>query len=1403
MLTRCTDKLLSIVSFDDANDYKQFENYFRAIVGSALSECKDIDGFLKKCSIVVNGENEELTREVYLNCRILMSCDDMDSICLSSNRAAVLAKKLGKSCSVVAVDDVAEWFMESLGLSEDEEEPDTTWGSYDDDDYIDESEDEVEETISDNLGEDAEEDENDAISEDIEVIHKNIRNYYSQYYVGIVKELSKRYTAMFESGYEVIKPAGILTKDGLIGLSGNKKVVKKSNVSLSSIYKLLSERMHIVEIESRSNVRIADTIYEMYSNGSNAMLYFPNKLLEYAFGRKAPSGDNQESLNTYENHASASNWSAYCESEVKKSLLSVVSGSVVRFVYTNTDDGNYFTEEMITMLRDFLKYFEQCLSLCLLMVEYKTNSSEYMEELFSIKIRVCDPRNSLGYEDITPDIINTAFMGSTGDVPFSYKPRFEEEVFVKEYAHEFNHDSSQAMPLFSYKAYESLKSQGVMPTWDKMILGMFEDGTILVNGKKGVSLGNNLTHQIDAGSRAGKGVMTLNILVSAILSRKKIFYADRKPDMASMLKNLSPNMFVVNGGAYNPKDDNYGTFSNRDSWVNLENIPDYLCDTLNLSKTWDDLGDIFYMRALKLIIGIIMARGKGYYNRKELGGESGIMFVVDEFKNFQDGFSIIVRKMLSSLPASMDLYPKTLAEIKKLEDKGKDLEVQNTMDSLNISYNDGAFYSLSFLNSLVSDVRKMDELRDASFSLEELASSDIFVIGQSLKHGPISASKFDDILKAGRYKSIGRKGVTSGSTNSIDLSTESFAYSLIDFKKSDAFFGRNMEDGRSVYLAQMDKNSKAYGRLDDKASNFAYLNTFTNDVRKKIVSGNVKDNIAIANSCVYFKPFLVLNDAVKGDTYTEQMFARCAGPNPSNPWASREDIIMENFNGDSNDPFLNYAVDLRGYLDLIGASSYSDILADSSHIANFVVRNCLGYNGDWLSFITDLRPQYIFTVGDVMEGIKYYFTYGSLDDKKPKYLTPEKNPVIEEFRKFHPSLFGLEGANGIVDNVSSGGSVLDFMSPEIEEIVRAEEMNDIFDKKEEAYDDIINDNAMRTLVKDNQTYFSEDDEIDLWGESEEGIDDTVPSSQSTSNQDSAVEIDRILRRLEELGVNVKTDYIASEKDFFDSEEFGKNLHRNAQGILEEFKDAEETVYNEDIRFDDSIESYEELVDIVSRDVISKFGGLNEITSFKAIGGSIVVNGYHYKCKLGLKMSNSLPYDLRKEINSGNISRLFDYRYLLRMPRLRDLEFDSLSFVYDYVSYGMGYGSVVSVDLFFRDLKSLQCLCIGDKLFNRNDYMSKIKGDDVFYKPRTATKLADFSEDFLSRFSKNSWSFTKNTMNSKKYGKVVKFLGVSAGLAATGVSAAGNLSIRGGRKIFTGIKNIGSSLKELLEETKDY
>lgn len=1373
-----------------------FIQNFRVIAGSDLDDCGDSTGFFSEIGLNLSGSDDSLSEEIALNTMILMS--GRSDMPLSRNRAKLIAeKKMKRSFRDSDFDGMMSWYLGS----EDDEDLDE-WSTDDLEDEedelptgdleeLEEGEDEVD---TGDLDEEMEEEETTSSKSKISAEDKErILGYYNQFYKGILSELVKRYTSMFSSGYEVIKPVGVLGRMGMYSLSGT-NMVEDMNAVSRRMYLNFANRMGFVECDDRSNIKIGEKIYSMYNEGNGVPVYFPRKMVEYAFGREAPSGDDQNSLKTYTKHSNASNWSTYCEKEVKSSLIQVIKASVLKFVIETArrDDIEYYDDSIANRLKDFLGYMLLCLSTCILVVEYKRRKRGYEEDVYSFKVRVCDPLNRLENVDMTEVIINDCFMGSTGDVPFSYPVREEKEVFVREFAHEFNHDSSQASPLFAYKAYLSLRDQNVEPDWNNMILGTFEDGSILRNGKHGVNLCARLTHHIDAGSRAGKGVMTLAIMASGIYSKKIPFYLDRKPDMASMFKSLSPNMFVVNGAVYGT-DDTYGTFASQDSWINENNIPDYICNILECGKSWVDLGDLFYMRALKLVMGIIIARGSGGLDDPKIGGSNGILLVVDEFKNFQENYALLVSKFKNNLPASEDKYDIERSNLDKLLEKHgeESSEYKSQLARFMRSYNNETFYSLSYLNSMVTDLEFLSTKRDAGFNPIENSLSDIFVIGQNLEHGDLDFAEFREMLTTGRYKSCGRKGVTG--SYKIDFTKDSFGYSMVSFKTCDAFFGRNMEDGREVYLAQTNKSSKACGRLDDKASNFAYMSSFTDETRRKIIGGKVSDNIELANNCVYFKPFLVLNDAKEGDTYTTQMFKRCAGPNENEPWVTPDEIIRDNPNADGS--FVNEAVGFEGYLRLMGIGNYSDILERGSDVANYVVQSLLGYPGDWFDFITDLRPEWLFTIKDIVEA--YRSGYASLLSK------PDKNPVTMEFSKFNPSIFGLESSGEHLD-----GDLEDYYDFETQMMSNDIDMADIFEDEEEySCGDSRESRYEDTLDLDEEfnldDFMYEDVKEEPVSASEEDIEDVLRNNGDSKDAIIAELLERI-KKLESMLTSGRTEnYSRPEMDYYADPSFGEKIFENTMNEYGYRKSSDKSIFNDRIDFDGGVDSYAQLVDLITNDVLRKFGGVENIVSFKVIGGSIIVNGYYYRCKAGDIFARNLPYDVRMEINAGNIGRLFHYEYLLAMPRLRDIEFDSVAFVYDYVSYAMGYGSKVSVDLFFRDILSLQCLCIGKKLFRRATFMEDIRNDDTFYNPRASERFANYSEELLGRGNKSSWEFTKGMMNSKKYGKVVKTLGVAGGLAATGVTGAGKLAVKGGRKAWQGIASLGRSFKGMMDDSSKF
>lgn len=1337
-------ELLDIVE----KNSKSFEVVFRSVAGSRLAECSklNLEGYnaLNACML---GGNENLTSEILLDTLAILSCDKNSDICLNMKSSRVVAK-LYKGCNIKNIVSREELENILVGTSNESLKKDVE---------VNEEEEEKEEVAK----------------EEEQSNRKELQEFYKPYYKAIVEELMKRYNDLFASGYELFKPFGILVEDGCVSLSGSD--VKYSDKTASSLmmYKFFKDKLCFQLDESRSLVNIGNSMYSNYLSGKK-LLYFPYKMLEFAYGRKSPTGDRQNSLHTYPECAEGKVWSSY-KSILYKSIERLVwvclEGYVTNQAMSKGID--YKSVEIIQGVGDFLDYVKKCLSICLLFIDYKSNNG--IPSVF--KIRVCDPNNSLGNEDLTRNIINTVFMGATGSDSFSYKPRIEEDSLVKEYSHEFNHSESQAMPLFAYRAFEILKGQGFSLSWDNMILGKFEDGTILRNGTRGISLGSKLTHVIDAGSRAGKGVMTLSILVSAICSRKVIFYLDRKPDMASVLKKIAPEMFVVNGADYVPKHDCYNQYTNQDSLINKSNIPKAVTDILKCGIDWNALGDMFYMRALKLVMGIILARGReGLSSNDAYGGKNGIFLVVDEFKNFQDGFSNIIDKMLSVIPpdaTSCDVHlSKMETELEKKEE-GKKNNYKEYSNLYKESCKTENYYALSYLNSLITDIEFSSSLRDAGFSSEEVELSDVFVIGQHLKHGSLEYRGFKDALGVGgRYKTIGRTGVPREVRDKLNITTESFGYSLVMFKTADAFFGRNREDGREVYLAQTNSSSNACGRLDDKASNFAYLNDFNEDVRKRIVSGRVSDNIEIANKCTYFKPFLLLNDSTSD--FVEPMYDRVRAH------VSKEQVIAE-YPDNQDSSKLNKAVGLEEYLKLTGTSDYVDILSKGAEIANMIVKK-LGYTGNgsnaplWFQFITDLRVEWMFTVKDICDVAA---------GRVPDLHNPSINSVTREFYRFDKSM-GMSDVRA--EEQASTGFIKDVGVPD-----------DDYSDFDEQYSN--RDCETGFAMGDGEILDSINDEFDFWYDGED--DDILQDNTKDSTKDTFSNFCKTSNDVKEMNqiVDWINELIASRKIDFEVGSNGfeaKVVDNPKEDRVAPISDLGEKMSKVPL-YDDNVPiqiNMERLSDIITDDLIAKYAGIERIRHFGVIGGNIKVNGYFYRCKINKNFASSIPYDIRCEINSGNIAVLFNYSSLLHMPNLTELEFDSPSFVYDYVCPLLGSNSL-NLDLFFKRFKRLVVLKIGNKVYTREDYISRRNEASTFNKTmRIADNYALALDKAMGKGKSSSWSYAKRSFRNKKDKLWIR--AGKWGIGATGavVSGTAQVATKVGRATPKVISGLSKGIKEI-------
>lgn len=1520
--------LKSLIKECDEDQKGTISVYFRMLTKGNLNVCGECEcsGFLKEYGITLSGTDSSVTMDTLMDCICLLLAEiDKDySLIYTTDGGLDLAKKKGFKGTRGSLEEslgLLESVVGGTGSAEekddDDEEDFPDRGENDEDDIptgelepepvpvqepvvkVEEpvvkvaeepkaEEPKVSEPVAKTTEEPTAKEPEEPKKEDKEYSQEDldsIDSYYNSFIMSTINNLSSAYTDMFQSGYELTSFAGVVTEKGITKLSGQ-AVKYLQTMQMNQLSSLLRSKMGLeggsgrVCME-RSNTAIANRVYDSYvttknSGGSFRPLYFPYKMLEFAYGRMAPSGDDQNALTNYPKHANSNNWKSYCSSEVRQSLSKLLRSCVRKFVTSRTNSKDeWMTTGIDDQVKEYLEYLEMCLSICILVVDWKeTNSDLGMSSVDSFKIRICDPYNTIN-TDITPEILNRVFMNSLGVDAYSFKPIYYGNN-IKEFAHEFNHLKATAMPLFAYKAAEVLKEQGVQVNMENMVLGKGIDDRILKNGENSnIDITRNITHFITAGSRAGKGVMTLNILAAGIASGRNIFYLDNKPDMASLFKNLCSEMFVVNGSDCQEAYDSYGYF--RDLRTELDGsemlqrkFPGYVRDAFNIkSCTLTSLGDLVYLRALRLVLAIIISiyTSDTCKNDPRLGGQDGIMLIADETSNTAKKIQALLTKLYSIIPPNcLEVeYAKYNSGNFKTE---ADRESKKTL--LDRFFYDGAFYALAYVSYLVDDIQFFDEKVNAGSDPTMVKNLDIFAIGQSLDIPPIDISNI-----TGLSSGIGRYGKLEKDTGiyknfRLPLKNSDILYKLLAFQDSrvDAFFGNNTEDGRSRYMQQTKKESDAFGRIDKKARNFAYIKSFQLSDRDIIASSS--GGMSIANNkdkTVYFKPFLILNDNC--NPYVGQLLEAC-----------KENHILDDVKVEiqdkTNPSKFDDGIGFPGYLKMImpeGCSVY-DVLKRSGDIANYVVKEKLGYtDGDWFDFCLDHRVEWMFGIRDLVAAIS-----GSEKKEDIGFFNRRVDKHLSEFYKFR-ELSGqaikdeesgeasaklLDGSYAEMDGVKSSSerAMRQLFASSMPKVEPEEDPDDYPEDDPDDFPDDFPDDPI-DLDEDDYDEDDEEDEDDLEDDPEvdpyktewererakkEIRDDIVegrqhrgvPNERPKVSRDSMSaaekiaegicsqdELSEIISRLQSLGFTIQYNgnptteqpvFTAPERnpryseptvykdDDEDDIKFRKRRTHNKFFSNNRVESRAGRKLDDRFNFSDgeSIESFENLVRYITKDVLATFGGRDRVKSFKCKGGSIIINGYVYKCHVGSEMARSLPYDIRARLGASCVASLYDYKSLIGMKGLSKLSFDDINFVYDYVSTTIGYGSRVSVDLFFNDIPSLRELRIGKKVFTRDNYKQRLKGEDrdMFYQPRLLKRTADFTDSFIENRFRDSWALTVDSARNRKYGALRRVGGVVVGstlTATTGVTSAGVKVVRKG---FQSIHRIANSFKDVFKEYDD-
>lgn len=604
----------------------------------------------------------------------------------------------------------------------------------------------------------------------------------------------------------------------------------------------------------------------------------------------------------------------------------------------NKNRMNKLLDASTNLLSQFRDYLQTSMCICSLLRVHQRSVDG--KKMIQYRVRLSDPMNIVEVGNTPHENLATLFSRKqyhnlgTGIEGREILP---EEVVTPSGLGHITHifevgdlyDSNQVegMPVFAYKEAHQNMANGYYPAWYGMPLGRLFDGQPVLNDES--KFYGNVWHYILAGSRSGKGVMTLTQLAGAVLNGKTIVYLDDKPDMYSTLVSMmavcgqtDPKKYaIINGGrvqkmldkpleaeganAPKPFMDRFknsvlGEGNDWKDWVATDTgkklIPEYTYPFYNEGAWESGFGDMAYYRLYTLLSGIIMSRVLSKSKEDELGTKFGDMvFIVDEFNEFLNGFNEICKKLKAVVMVSegkaTDELNKAINRAIEANDKKKEKtnEAELTAKVKKQFFKSHAIqvgpvnsYSALFFETVARGVYEVQSLVNAGGvggTMPPYLTDcfDMYIIGQHpnmkciRREIGLGDAGVDSIIGT-RYTTLGGSGSgrgVTGSKDNIQPDTRLIPPTWTQFTSgngTDACFGYNVEHPH-VMMAN-NHSSPASSKLTISARYFAYLHDFKIKMEmplfekdiKQMTDADNKEMMKYARKATYIKPYLILND---------------------------------------------------------------------------------------------------------------------------------------------------------------------------------------------------------------------------------------------------------------------------------------------------------------------------------------------------------------------------------------------------------------------------------------------------------------------------------------------------------------------------------------------------------------
>lgn len=758
-------------------------------------------------------------------------CDDDDILRVLQN------KDLCRIVSVLAGDKFSGSVSGDISLADLERVISYVKDELDEDsDDIDEDEDEGEEEDYEDTDEEDGEAESDSVTEpsvteqshevphDTASLSESDKDELAQSVVeackssidNAVTEIYKVYTSMFKSGYGVIQPEGILAgqKSGSMikfqPLDYEHLMLVPRNY-YSDTWELLKQELGLKESTKRT------ITYGEIRDGYN---YFPFKIIELVFGRYLSKESDIAGKRYCKSSASVS-WESYWEQDVKHNIERYIRNIVTEYIKSLAANEKLDINNLSSVygaVRQLANKTVLAYTPAIVICEdsggrFKIRFSDYAHRIDANRLKRIEKKilGWVGTKEVELDRASFSLMRDNDSI---------KEIEVVR-----DKSLCGTVPLFSYIALRKLREQGKRPSYQNLILGRAEDDSIYIGNSKdtpfggfNTAIGSFVLH-LSAGSRSGKGVMTLNMIASALASNVAVPYLDSKPDMSSLLlyiaKKLGVKTFALNGGSeYDSKADIGGVVRDVMS-REVYRKPAGLEDLAVPETAWSALK---YIKALDFWIWLSPKIQSG-----EIKTKSGdLLIIADEVWRMITGWA----------PLYAELFAKKSERVRKGED-------DTAVESAKWLYN---WYMRAMGSWLAA---KDATLKNIKPKLMLIYQEHITPSWSSM-----SSTEYNGINKANAF--IFRTLENMGKRGFIGYDEASIAYGGV--------LPTTKIPNKSDFIQPVLTTTKGKKFCNVNDRYFAWVD----DVDSQGVNGD-------STTAQFIKPFLILNDADENGTFVQQL----------------------------------------------------------------------------------------------------------------------------------------------------------------------------------------------------------------------------------------------------------------------------------------------------------------------------------------------------------------------------------------------------------------------------------------------------------------------------------------------------------------------------------------------------